>query len=128
MDSYTLDTHALIWYIGGFSTISLKSKKIIQEIFEGKVNCYISTMVILEAFYVSLKHSDFIFSNFLKIIDKSNIKIVSFDKKVLNQSVELPEKMDIHDRIIVATAIVTNTPLVTKDKILREKFPNETIW
>lgn len=85
-------------------------------------------MVVLEAFYVSLKHSDFIYSNFLKIIDKPNIKIVSFDKKVLNQSVELPEKMDIHDRIIVATAIITNTPLITKDKILRANFPNETIW
>ncbi len=128
MDSYILDTHALIWYIRGFSTISLKSKKIIQEIFEGNANCYISTMVVLEAFYVSLKHSDFIYSNFLKIIDKPNIKIVSFDKKVLNQSVELPEKMDIHDRIIVATAIITNTPLITKDKILRANFPNETIW
>lgn len=85
-------------------------------------------MVVLEAFYVSLRHSDFNFSNFLKIIDRPNIKVVPFDKKVLNQSVELPGEMDIHDRIIVATAIITNTPLITKDRILRENFPDETIW
>lgn len=85
-------------------------------------------MAILEAYYISLKYKDFIFSNFLKTINRPNIKIISFDRKVLAQSVELPKEIDIHDRIIVATAIVTNTPLVTKDRILRRNFPLETIW
>ena len=85
-------------------------------------------MVVLEAFYISLKHKNFIFPKFLESIRKSNIRVVAFDNKVLAQSFELPAKMDIHDRIIVATAIVTNTPLVTKDKVLRYLFPLETIW
>lgn len=85
-------------------------------------------MVVLEAFYISLKHKNFTFPKFLESIRKSNIRVVAFDNKVLAQSFELPAKMDIHDRIIVATAIVTNTPLVTKDKVLRSLFPLETIW
>ncbi len=128
MDSYSLDTHSLVWYIRGSSTLSLTAKNVIAKIFAGDANCYISTMVILEAFYVSLKHKNFIFSNFLKSIKRPNIKIIPFDNKVLIQSFSLPAGIDIHDRIIVATAIITNTPLVTKDKILRLNFPIETIW
>ncbi len=128
MDSYSLDTHSLVWYIRGQKTLSLKAGEIIQKILKGEVNCYISTMVVLEAFYISLKHKNFTFPKFLESIRKSNIRVVAFDNKVLAQSFELPAKMDIHDRIIVATAIVTNTPLVTKDKVLRSLFPLETIW
>lgn len=129
LDNYSLDTHALVWYIREPKTLSEKSKSIVREIFEGSAGCFLSTMTILEAFYVSVKHKDFIFADFIKEIDcRDNIKIVPFDQKVLEQSIELPKNMDIHDRIIVATAIITNTPLVTKDKVLRGLFPKETIW
>lgn len=85
-------------------------------------------MAVLEAYYVSLRDRSFDFTKFLKMINIPNLEVVSFDKIVLEQSFELPKDMDIHDRIIVATAVVTNTPLVTKDKTLRKLFPNETIW
>ena len=85
-------------------------------------------MAILEAFYISLKHKNFIFSKFLESIKRPNIKVIPFDNKILVQCFKLPVGMDIHDRIVVATAIATNTPLVTKDKVLRSLFPLETIW
>lgn len=128
MDNYSLDTHALVWYIRGHKTLSIRSKNLIREIFEGNANCFISSIAVLEAYYISLKHKDFIFSNFLEDINRNNIQIVPFDQRVLTQSLELPEAMDIHDRIIVATSIVTNSRLITKDKILRSLFPLETIW
>jgi len=128
LDSYSLDTHSLVWYIRGQKTLSSKVEEIIRKVFRGEANCYISVMVILEAFYISLKHESFTFSKFLESIKKSNIRVIPFDNKVLTQCFKLPVKMDIHDRIIVATAIATNTPLVTKDKVLRSLFPLETIW
>lgn len=128
MDNYSLDTHALVWYIRGYKTLSVRAKNIIRKIFEGDANCFISSLSVLEAYYISLKHKEFIFTNFLKDIKKSNIEIVPFDQQVLTQALDLPKELDIHDRIIVATSIVTNTPLVTKDKILRSLFPLETIW
>lgn len=128
LDNYSLDTHALVWYIRGQSTLSSKAKHVISKIFAGEANGFISTMVILEAFYISLKHENFIFDKFLQDIKRPNIRVVPFDLKVLSQCFELPAKIDIHDRIIAATAILTNSPLVTKDKILRSNFPQETIW
>jgi hypothetical protein len=40
----------------------------------------------------------------------------------------LSEKINIHDRSVVSTAIYTKSTLVTKDGILRNLFPTETIW
>jgi len=128
LDKYSLDTHSLVWYFLKQKTLSFKAEEVVRKIFNGEALGIVSTMVVLEAFYVSFKIKRFDFPKFLEVLKNSNIKIISFDKEVLAQSFELPAKMDIHDRIIVATAIFTNTPLVTKDKILRSNFPIETIW
>lgn len=123
-----MDTHALVWYIRGFKILSPKAFTVIKEIFTNKAICYLSTMAILEAYYIGLKDSSFDFMKFLKIINRPNIIIAPFDSEVLNQCYVLSKKFDIHDWIIVATAIITNTPLVTKDRILRKLFPKETVW
>lgn len=128
LDNYCLDTHALVWYIRGYSTLSVTAKDIISKIFAGEANGFISTMVILEAFYISLKHKNFNFSKFLEDIKRPNIRVVPFDTKVLAACFELPTKIDIHDRIIAATAVLAGAPLITKDRILRSSFPLETIW
>ena len=98
------------------------------KIFGGEAVGIVSTMVILEVYYVSLRLKKFDFSKFLNVLENSNIKIVPFGKKVLAKSLILPTGIDIHDRIIVATAILMDTPLITKDKVLRSIFPLETIW
>ena len=85
-------------------------------------------MVILEAYYIGLKNENFNFSKFLNVIKNSNIKIISFDTKILDKTLLLPKALDIHDRIITATAIITNSQLITKDSVLRKNFPLETIW
>lgn len=126
--NYSLDTHALIWYFLKQKTLSLKAKGIMGKIFGGEAVGIVSTMVILEVYYVSLRLKKFDFSKFLNVLENSNIKIVPFGKKVLAKSLILPTGIDIHDRIIVATAILMDTPLITKDKVLRSIFPLETIW
>lgn len=128
LDNYCLDTHSLVWYFLKRKTLSLKAEDTIRKVFEGKATGIISIMVILEAFYVSMKEKVFDFSRFLEVLDNSNIRIIPFDKNVLAKTLLLPKGPDIHDRIIVATAIITNSKLVTKDKVLRSLFPLETIW
>ena len=126
--NYSLDTHALVWYFLKQKTLSSKAEEMIGKIFGNEATGIVSVMVILEAYYVSLRLKKFDFSKFLNVLENSNIKIVPFDKKVLAKSLILPTGIDIHDRIIVATAVLMNTPLITKDRILRSTFPLETIW
>lgn len=128
MVKYCLDTHALVWYFRGQKTLSIKAKDALDQIFSGNDICFIPTMVILEAFYVSLKHKDFKFPRFFEALKRENIIIVPFDKDILIQSFSLPARLDIHDRIIVAVAKETESILMTKDRVISSFSEIETLW
>ena len=125
---YCLDTHVLVWYFRGKSTLSKSAKKVVEEILLGKAVGVISTMSLLESFYIGLRDKEFIFSDFLKFIEKGNIFIAPFDLVILPTCYNLPKEIDIHDRIIAATSIATGSVLVTKDKKLRSIADVKTLW
>lgn len=126
--SYCPDTHSLIWYFTARKSLSTNAKEILEKIFLGKIKCFIPTIVLLEAFHVSLKERRFIFPIFLKKLKLRNIFIVSLDKKILSTSFMLPKNLEIHDRVIAATALVNGATLLTKDSVLK-KTPNlKTVW
>src|SRR3990172_13347885 len=117
---YCLDTHPLVWYFIGQKTLSNNAKKVLDEIFSGKATGIISSIVLLETFHISLKKKSFIFTKFLKKLRHPNIIIIPLDKVVLSACFKLSADLDIHDRIIVATSVVNNCVLITKDDNLRK--------
>lgn len=123
-----LDTHPLIWYFTGQKTLSLKAREIIDNVFNQKTDCFISSIVLLESFHLSLKRKDFIFPKFLKSLRLPNILIVPLDKIVLSSCYRLPANLDIHDRVITATSIVNESILVTKDQALHKIRSVKTLW
>lgn len=125
---YCLDTHALIWYFTGSSTLSLKAFGILEEIFEGKAQGIIPSLAILEALHLSYKNKTFNFVKFLDALRITSITIYPFDKDVLMESIILPRKLNIHDRVVVATATVNYCQLVSKDKVIRSIKGLKTIW
>lgn len=125
---YCLDTHPIIWYFTGQKTLSKKAKKVIDNIFSGKFDCFISSIVLLEAFHVSLKYKKFNFPKFLDSLRLSNVIAVPLDKVILESCYRLPKQLNIHDRVILATSRVTGSSLVTKDKDLRKFSSAKTIW
>lgn len=127
-NKYSLDTHAIVWYLLKDSKLSKNAENSVRSIFNKQVTGIISVMVVLELYYVSLKDKRFDFSRTMKLMKDANIKIVNFDMRVLAKTIELPKGLDIHDRIIVAVSILTNSQLITRDGVLRNLFPSETIW
>ncbi|MDP3917679.1 MAG: PIN domain-containing protein [Candidatus Woesebacteria bacterium] len=128
LDKYSLDTHAIVWYLLKDKKLSKVAENSVRQVFDKKAIGIISVMVVLELYYVSLKDKKFDFSKTMELMKNANLKIINFDMRVLSKAVELPRGLDIHDRIIVATSILINSQLVTRDGILRNLFPNETIW
>lgn len=127
-DKYSLDTHAIVWYLTKDDKLTKSAENCVRRVFRKQAQGIVSIMVILELFYVGLKNKKFDFLKTIKLLKSVNIKIINFDMRVLSKAIELPKGIDIHDRIIVATSILTNSQLVTRDGILRNLFPNETIW
>lgn len=58
----------------------------------------------------------------------STITVAPFDQRILLICERLPENLDIHDRVIAATALMYQCPLITRDERLRELRVIETIW
>lgn len=125
---YCLDTHPLVWYFTGQKTLSGKAKKILDEVFIGKIKCFIPSIVLLEIFHLSLKVKKFNFPQFLKKLQLSSITIVPLDKTILTKCFTLERDLDIHDRIIAATANVSGSVLITKDRTLCKTLSLKTVW
>ena len=125
---YCLDTHPLVWYFTGQNTLSNKAKLVLDEIFLEKTTCFIPAIVLLETYHLGLKNKNFVFPKFLSKLRLPNIVIVPLDKVVLSACFKLPANLDIHDRIIVATAMVNKCVLISKDEVLRKNITIKTLW
>lgn len=84
--------------------------------------------MILELFHKNLKKNLLDFQKFLKILNRRNIRLAPFDQPVLTVCYKLPRNINIHDRVIAATALAYGCPLITKDKTLRSYSPLKTVW
>ena len=124
---YVVDTHPLIWYLAE------KLPKNIDDVFEeceaGNNTIFVPTIVLAECYYLSKREK--IKLNFEEILGKikgsSNFLITPFNADII----ELFPKIDIeeiHDKIIVATAKLLNTALITKDRKIRDSGIIKTIW
>jgi PIN domain nuclease of toxin-antitoxin system len=128
LPKYCFDTHPLVWYFKKEKTLSNKAKELLDTAFRGDSISFISSIVLLEAFHLSLKDKKFIFPEFIKFLRQAEFIIVPLEEDVLKICFGLPRNVNIHDRIVMATAKSTGSPLITKDQILRSGFPLETIW
>jgi predicted nucleic acid-binding protein len=128
LPKYCFDTHPLVWYFRERKTLSEKAKLILEEAFKGDLIAFIPSIVLLEAFHLSLKDRKFVFFKFIDFLRGANFIIVPLEEEVLKICFKLPKKINIHDRVVIATAKMSGSQLVTKDKILRSLFPLETIW
>lgn len=125
---YCVDTHSVVWFILGKKTISRQAKSLLQQALDGKIHLVFPTMVVLEAFHMGLKDPDFKFPTVLAFIKDANSTIASFDKKLLLTCYKLPRDINIHDRVIAATAIAYNCPLITRDPVLAKIPGLKTAW
>ena len=117
----TLDTHAFVWYLDKSlnNKLSQKALKAIQEA-EGSYTIYIPIIVLMEILYLVEKgRINLSFPKLLLSLEESmNYRIVSFDAKLLKIA-ETIKGMEAHDRVIMATALLTGSPLVSNDKEIR---------
>jgi len=125
----TLDEHTLIWYIHKPSQNNL-SAKALETIRKATVDgvIYVPTITLLEIIrLIEKKKYPISFSDFITGIKRHRaFEIVSLTSEI----VEISEKLhhcDIHDRVIIATAIHTDTELVSSDEEITRIY-DRVIW
>lgn len=126
--NYTADTHILIWYLEGHPALSKKAKETMDEALRSNLLISLSPISFLEAFHNSLKRPGFNFIKFQDGLRLPNILVVPVEEELLEICYRLPANLDLHDRVIAATAKITRSVLITKDRILRKVPGLKTLW
>ncbi|MBI5097764.1 MAG: type II toxin-antitoxin system VapC family toxin [Nitrospirae bacterium] len=126
---YVTDTHSLVWYFTDDSRLSSDALKAFQtsEV-EGTV--FVPAVVLAEIMFIARKGRITIsFEDTLKRIEENeSFEIVPLNAEILRAADKIEADLEMHDRLIAATALYNNSSLITKDETLRESGVVSTIW
>jgi len=125
----TLDAHTLIWYVhepskSNLSSLALEAIRSAER--DGII--YVPTIVLLEVLRVIEKgRYPLSFEALLSDLERSkHHEIVPFDTRLLRVAMTV-QGLELHDRLIAATAILTNSILISRDRTIGTPGVN-VVW
>ena len=133
MTDIVIDTHIVIWYFAEPTQFSKSAEKVIDNA-EKKGMIYVSSITIVELIYLIERNKipvD-VLVELRKVLDDSTtaFRLVELTREISDEleNVSRQTVPDMPDRIISATALYLNLPLVTKDHKIRALQNINTIW
>ena len=132
MASVVADTHALLWMLRG----ALRERSpsgaaaIDQALIAKKLYVSIGSFLDLRYLVDSGRLAEQAFDDACSIVDGDAFTVVPLDLQVLDRMEEIPrEKVpDPFDRIIAATALTLDLPLVSADEDIQGAIGERVIW
>lgn len=120
-----IDTHVLFWVLTqDITRLTSKALKALEQAEE----IFLPTIVLLELLALCQKKKTLkYFDLLLKQIPNSKYVIVSMDIAVIKEIRRIKSRLELHDKVIVATAKYLDSPLVTKDEDITQKY-RKVIW
>jgi len=128
--TYVVDTHALVWFLERNSRLSTAAREALSD---KSAQLVIPTIVLAEVTFLYARHRITIDLPvvFAHIDSTLNCIIYPLDEAVVEH---LPTTLDIHDAIIISTALVfrnvlgENTGVITKDTKIAASGLVNVIW
>ncbi len=127
--SYVTDTHSLLWYFSDDPHLSRKALNAFEKTIENG-SIIIPIIVLAEIMYIAKKgRIEMTFVETVKRIDDmENFEIVPLDMDILNIADKIEDELEMHDRLIAATALFFKVPLITRDQALKDSGLCDVIW
>jgi len=130
---FVTDTHSLVWHITDDPKLSIEAKEIFQKVDNFQDYIFIPCIVFFELLYlIEKKRIVADFDSFLAIVSSAkNYRIEPLCLPIIEKSKIIPKEKvsDPWDRLIAATSMHLNFPLITRDETLREiGIGLEVIW
>lgn len=127
------DTHTIIWYLFNDERLSNIARQTIETAAIDGNEIGIASITLAEIVYLSEKNRipEQTFERLLNAIEKENSLLIEIplDKNVVKTLVRVDRTQipDLPDRIIAATALYTQVPVISRDRKI--KLSNiQTIW
>jgi PIN domain nuclease of toxin-antitoxin system len=127
------DTHAVIWYLSAEPTLSAKAHAFIEDVALRGDQIGISTMTLIESTYLVEKGRlpGKSLQQMLDVLAQNDglFREVVVDGSVAKALRQVPREQvpDLPDRIITATAVLLNVPLISRDRRIAASSVH-TIW
>lgn len=130
MTVYMADTHSLIWVFHKPSKLGENARRIFEEVANGETKLLIPVIVLAELiFTIENKPIKADLDKILNAINNSpNIEFVDFDYESALKLRDLTVIPEMHDRMIVVSAILSKAVLITFDQTITESNVVEVIW
>ena len=126
---YTTDAHSLIWYFAEDARLSKKALKAFEEtIEEGRI--IVPSVVLAEVMFIARKgKTTLTFGETLaKMEGYENFEVAPLDVNILKVADTIEADLEMHDKLIAATALYFGVSLITKDERIKEARIVKTIW
>ena len=126
---YVTDTHSLVWYFTSDPRLSSKALSAFSEA-ESDGNIIVPAVVLAEIMFIAKKGR--ITISFAETLDKigesGNFIIAPLDADILKIADKIGANMEMHDKLIAATAIYYEAVLITRDENLSRSQIVTTVW
>jgi PIN domain nuclease of toxin-antitoxin system len=127
--NYVTDTHSLVWYFTDDQRLSKKALKSFEgTVKEGQI--IVPTVVLAEMLFIAKKgripHG--FTATDAKIETLANFEIAPLDLDVLKIAEGIDVPLEMHDKLIVATAIRYDACLITRDEQITKSKAVKIIW
>jgi len=133
MKALVADTHSAIWFLAKSPNISSTARQAMRDATDDGEPIYVSAITLVEMTYLIEKGRlpEQYLTDLLNELQNllSNFELVSIDLAITQtlRKISRSDVPDMPDRIIAATALYLNLPLVTRDSKIRTTNLT-TIW
>jgi len=126
---YVTDTHSIVWYFTEDPRLGMKALQAFEETNkEGLI--IIPAVVLAEIMFIAKKgRITLTFKETLRKIEEyENFDIASLDVEILKVADKMEVDLEMHDRLVIATALYFNATLITKDRSIIDTGVCSTVW
>ena len=126
---YLADTVAVIRHFASVGKIGKAAKSILQDADNGKNKILISIISMVEILYLSERNRIPLNLEEVKrkLLHLDNYEILDLDLDIV-ETAKAVQGLEVHDRLIVSTALSLNVPVLTSDQIISDSGQVDVIW
>jgi len=127
---YLADTVAIVRHLRNHPALGSEAARILREADAGQHRIYLSSITLMEVLYLSeARRISVPLDELVSTVSRSqNYAIVPIDVDVVLAAVAVDDVPDLHDRILVATALHLGVPILTGDQTITASRHVHTLW
>ena len=117
-DLYVVDTHALVWFLTQDRKLPTQAKQVLQAAERGERQVIVPTIVLAEGMAIEEKGRTPLPKGRILdwVLTHSALVVADFDLPTVREMNRLAPELELHDRIIAATARLYGAAVITRDE------------